>query len=73
MQYPELNIGEFASRHSATIELEKPEDKGYLLKVAVEPHENEEGYSVNIGAKPQQQMRSENSMKTSLPISLQMS
>lgn len=53
MQYPELNIGDFASRHSANVELEKHEDEeGYLLMVDVEPWEGEEGYPVSIGARP---------------------
>lgn len=54
MQYPELNIGEFASRHSANVDLEKHEnEEGYLLMVEVEPWEGEEGYPVSIGARPQ--------------------
>jgi len=32
MQYPELNIGEFASRHSATIELENQRIKDISLR-----------------------------------------
>lgn len=54
MQYPELNIGEFASRHSANVEMEKHEnEEGYLLMVDVEPREDEGGYPVSIGARPQ--------------------
>lgn len=51
MQYPELNIGEFARKHSANVELEKHEnEEGYLLMVDVE---GEYGYPVSIGARPQ--------------------
>ena len=54
MQYPELDIGKFASRHSAHVEMEKHEDEeGYLLMVEVEPMEGEEGYPVSITARPQ--------------------
>jgi len=53
MQYPELNIGEFASRHSANVELENHEnEEGYFLMVDVESWKGEEGYSVSIGARP---------------------
>lgn len=52
MQYPELNIGEFARRHAADIELEKGNDEGYFLMVNVEPGGDGERYPVNIGARP---------------------
>jgi hypothetical protein len=52
MQYPELNIGEFAIKNSAQVDL-KREDEGYVLTVSAEPREGEEGYPISISARPQ--------------------
>lgn len=53
MEYPELNIGEFASKYSADIEVEKHADEdGYLVMIDVEPGEDER-YPVSVGARPQ--------------------
>lgn len=52
MEYPELNIGEFAGRYSANVYLEHQEDEGYFLMVDVDPEENEK-YPVSIGVRPE--------------------
>lgn len=51
MQYPELNIGEFARRHPSNVRLEYDgAEEEYFVIVNVEPEED--GYPVSIGARP---------------------